>query len=205
MRVLVNEIERDVLFDLYQHFVGEKEILFIEYADASFSTPYCLKPFYIEEKIVNLQNVLKLCDDVDFNRTPIRKMIDWNDFTSFWALMFSIYKQRETGKKVSDVEFIYLKLKDKCDLVLTTTFKLNAGFTIDVPVLCGESALGKMNLYKDTDYGFEFVFLVEYVGKGFLGHSKQKFTHWHPQNLIFALDDVDKFMSNDFERFKFLK
>ena len=96
----------------------------------------------------------------------------------------------------NDLEFIYKQLKDKYDLVLTNTFALDVGFTIDVPVLCGESKLGKFHLYKEHDGAYEFVFSVEFATpkkpRWYL--PKEKYTHWHPQSGEQALEDVIAFM-----------
>ena len=95
-----------------------------------------------------------------------------------------------------DLEFIYNQLKDKYDLVLTNTFALNAGYEIDVPVLCGSSALGRFELYKEDANWEEFVFTVEFATpKKHKGHhSSEQGTHWHPQSLEEAMTDVIAFM-----------
>ena len=98
--------------------------------------------------------------------------------------------------KNSDLEFIYNQLKDKYDLVLTNTFALNAGYEIDVPVLCGSSALGRFELYKEDEDWDEFVFTVEFAAPKKLRWSlaEEKYTHWHPQTKEHALEDVIAFM-----------
>ena len=63
----------------------------------------------------------------------------------------------------NDLEFIYEQLKGKYDLLLTTTFALDEGYTIDVPVLCGSSVLGRFELYKEDDDCEEFVLTVEFA------------------------------------------
>lgn len=96
----------------------------------------------------------------------------------------------------NDLEFIYEQLKDKYDLLLTNTFSLNAGYTIDVPVLCGKSVLGRFELYKEDDDCDEFVFTVEFAIpkklRWFL--PEEKYTHCHPQTQEQALEDVIAFM-----------
>ncbi len=85
------------------------------------------------------------------------------------------------------LERIYEHLSDRYNLLLTTTLALDAGYTIDVKVLCGESAKGRFHLYKEYDDSHEFVFSVEYPdGKGY--------THWHPQSIEQAMADVISFM-----------
>ncbi|MBQ8293475.1 MAG: hypothetical protein IJX78_06745 [Bacilli bacterium] len=195
MKVLVNEIEKDVLVDIMQHFVTDSEIVILEDAAIEYKTLDCNQPYYIEENIINLDKVLELCTDVSYNRTPIRNIVSWDKFCLFWALMFSIYKQRELGRKISDLEYLYEKYKNKYELTLSKTSQLNLGFTIDEDVLVGESKLGKMYLYKQDEY-FDFVFSVEYKSEDLFGKEKIKHTHWHPQDFFEASDDLDKFMSN---------
>jgi len=202
MKVLVNEIEKEILIQLYPFFVESDEITFIEYAINEEETYDCKKPYFIEENIMDLNRVLKLCEDVSWARTPIRDQINWNDFCLFWALMFTIYKQREIGRKVNDLEYLYEKLKDKYSLTLINSLSLNIGFTDEMPVLCGKSELGSMFLYKRDEY-FDFVFSVEYLGKGLFGKENKKSTHWHPSNFFEAFDDIIKFME-DKERYPFL-
>lgn len=195
MKVLVNEIEKDVLVDIMQHFVADSEIVILGDAAIEYKTLDCKQPYYIEENIINLDKVLELCTDVSYNRTPIRNIVSWDKFCLFWALIFSIYKQREMGRKISDLEYLYEKYKNKYELILTRTSQLDLNFTIDEDVLVGESKLGKMYLYKQDEY-FEFVFSVEYKTTNIFGKEIIKHTHWHPQDFFEASDDLDKFMSN---------
>lgn len=195
MKVLVNEIEKVDLINIMHHFISNNEIIILEDALLEYKTYDCEYPFYIEENIINLDKVLKLCTDVSYGRSSILDMISWDKFCLFWALMFSIYKQREAGRKISDLEYLYEKYKDKYDITLTRSSKLDLTFTIDEDVLVGESKLGKMYLYKEDEY-FDFVFCVEYKSVGLLGKEKVKYTHWHPSDFFEASDDLDKFMSN---------
>lgn len=195
MKVLVNEIEKDVLIDIMQHFVTDSEIVILGDAAIEYKTLDCKQPYYIEENIINLDKVLELCTDVSYNRTPIRDIVSWDEFCLFWALIFSIYKQREMGRKISDLEYLYEKYKNKYELILTRTSQLNLEFNIDEDVLFGESKLGKMYLYKLDEY-FEFVFSVEYKTTNIFGKEIIKHTHWHPQDFFEASDELDMFMSN---------
>ena len=195
MKVLVNEIEKVDLINIMHHFVSENEIVILEDAPQKYKTIDCNQPYYIEENIIDLDKVLKLCTDVSYYRTPIRDIVSWDKFCLFWALIFSIYKQREMGRKISDLEYLYEKYKNKYELILTRTSQLNLKFTIDEDVLFGESKLGKMYLYKQDEY-FEFVFSVEYKTTNIFGKEIIKHTHWHPQDFFEASDDLDKFMSN---------
>ena len=99
----------------------------------------------------------------------------------------------------NDLKFIFEQLKAKYDLLLTNTFALDAGYNIDVPVLCGESKLGKFELYVDDDFqdGYgEFVFSVEFPApkKRSCFFPADTGTHWHPQTKEQALEDVIAFM-----------
>ena len=103
---------------------------------------------------------------------------------------------RNTVMDKHDLDFIYEQLKNKYDLILTNTFALDSGYTIDVKVLCGESIFGKFNLYKEDDDCDEFVFTVECAAprkpRWYL--AAEKYTHWHPQSREQALNDVIAFM-----------
>ena len=181
MKVLVNEIERVDLINIMRYFVSNNEIVILEDALPEYKTMDCNQPYYIEEKIINLDRVLELCIDVSYNRTPIRNIVSWDKLCLFWALMFSIYKQRELGRKISDLEYLYEKYKNKYDLTLTRTSQLNLGFTID------EDGFRKALTRVLNNYGkVNNIFRKE----------KIKHTHWHPQNFFEAADDLDKFMSN---------
>lgn len=195
MKVLVNEIEKVDLIRIMGNFVSNNEIIIQEDAPLEYKTIDCNQPFYIEENIINLDKVLELCTDVSYNRTPIRDIISWDKFCLFWALMFSIYKQREIGRKISDLEYLYEKYKNKYNIILTKTSQLKLKFIVDEDVLVGESKLGKMYLYKQDEY-FDFVFMVEYKSSGVFGQEKIKHTHWHPSDFFEASEDLDKFMSN---------
>lgn len=195
MKILVNEIEKDVLFKMAKIFLNNDEITFLNYADKSFSTLYCNNPFYIEENIKDIKRILYLCNHFNYRNTDV----SWNDLDDFMLLLYSIYTQKDIGRKVDDIEYLYLKLKDKYDLTFTNTVSLNIGFTINVPCIIGKSKLGEMCIYKDD--GYTFVFDVKYVKKNIFGKMKTKFTHWHPQNLFQALEDIDEFMNNNTDLF----
>ena len=97
-----------------------------------------------------------------------------------------------------DLDIIYEQLKDKFDLLLTNTFSLDAGYSIDVKVLCGTSVIGTFNLYKEDDDWDEFVFTVELAKPRrslFPPFSIEKHTHWHPQTIEQAMKDVVAFMN----------
>ena len=102
---------------------------------------------------------------------------------------------------MNDIEYIYNKLCNKHNLLLTNSFALNAGFTIDVPVISGKSELGEFLLYVDEDtkepHGGMFVFCVEYEKRTwFRKRLVKRAAHWHPQNIEDAIKYVDEFMLN---------
>ena len=97
---------------------------------------------------------------------------------------------------MNDLEIIYDQLKDKYDLLLTNTFSLDDGYTIDVPVLCGQAAHGRFHLYKESDDTDMFVFSVEYAQPKVISTPPyvEQYTHWHPYAIEGAMDDVIAFM-----------
>ena len=105
---------------------------------------------------------------------------------------------------MNDIELIYDKVKDKYNLLLTNAFALDEGFEWDVPIIYGKSPSGKFWLYADEDvpdpHGLEFVFSVEYEKRTLFRKRLVKcHTHWHPQSIEDALDDVDKFMTGELD------
>ena len=101
--------------------------------------------------------------------------------------------------KKHDLDIIYEQLKDRFDLTLTNTFALNDGYTIDVKVLCGTSSLGTFHLYKECEYDDwdEFVFSVTFPKprlRLLYPLVAEKHTHWHPQTIEEATNDVIAFM-----------
>lgn len=124
---------------------------------------------------------------------------DWhilNSFYGFKALLLSINKQREAGCELSDIEYIYQTLKDKYDLNLINFLDLNKGYTIDTQIICGQSSLGKFELYSDNpDMNFQFVFCYE-TEKVVRGKKRQITGHWHPNDdYRAAIRDVEDFMN----------
>ena len=101
---------------------------------------------------------------------------------------------------MNDIEIIYDKVKDKYNLTLTNSFALNDGFTWDVPVIYGEAEQGRFWLYADEDvpepHGLEFVFSVEYEKQTrFRKRLIKCHTHWHPQTIDEAVEDLNNFMT----------
>ena len=98
---------------------------------------------------------------------------------------------------MNDIELIYDKVKDKYNLTLTNSFALNEGFTWDVPVIYGETEHGRFWLYANEDipepHGIEFVFSVEYEKQMRIFFKKRMVkchTHWHPQTIEEAIEDI---------------
>ena len=99
--------------------------------------------------------------------------------------------------KKHDLDIIYDQLKDKYDLLLTNTFALDDGYTWDMKVIRGVSVFGRFDLYKEDDDDDQFVFSVDYTNprKPSCDHLFDgKYTHWHPQSVEQALNDVVAFM-----------
>ena len=105
---------------------------------------------------------------------------------------------------MNDIELIYEKVKDSHNLCLTNTSALNEGFVWDVPIIYGESQQGRFWLYADEDvpnpHGIGFVFSVEYkeyeeqTEEGLETVAKCH-THWHPQTIEQAVEDINNFMT----------
>ncbi len=79
---------------------------------------------------------------------------------------------------------VYGLLKDRYDLVLTNTVALDEGFTIDCPIIVGKAHGQIIELYSD---GIEFVLDV-------MDGAQTKGTHWHPNDVEDAVEDIVKFM-----------
>ncbi len=91
---------------------------------------------------------------------------------------------------MNDIELIYEALKDRYELILTNSFALDDGFTWDVPIICGESELGRFQLYADANtpepHGVQFVFTLP-----------DRPTHGHPQTIEDAIDEIERFMAGE--------
>ena len=85
---------------------------------------------------------------------------------------------------VDDVMAVYEQLKDRYDLVLTTTSALDEGFTIDCPIVVGKAHGQIIELYEDGG-----VFVLEVMDA-----AKTKGSHWHPNDVESAIDDIVNFM-----------
>ena len=85
---------------------------------------------------------------------------------------------------VGDVMEVYEQLKDRYDLVLTTTSALDEGFTVDCPIVVGKAHGQIIELYEDGG-----VFILDV-----LDAEHTKGTHWHPDDVEGAIDDIVEFM-----------
>lgn len=85
---------------------------------------------------------------------------------------------------VDDVLKVYESLKDRYDLVLTSASALDEGFTVDCPIIVGKAHGQIIELYED---GGDFVMDVTDAE-----HTKG--THWHPNDVESAVDDLTEFM-----------
>lgn len=84
----------------------------------------------------------------------------------------------------NDVLVVYEQLKDKYDLVLTTTFLLDEGFTIDCPIIVGKAHGQIIELYACED-----MFVMDV-----LNTEQTMGTHWHPYDVDSAVQDIAEFM-----------
>ena len=96
---------------------------------------------------------------------------------------------------VDDVQEVYEQLKGRYELVFSTTSALDEGFTVDCPIIVGKAHRQIIELYED---GGDFVMDV-------MDEEQTKGTHWHPNDVESAIDDVAEFMEgkSDYEMFPF--
>jgi len=94
-----------------------------------------------------------------------------------------------------DLIVIYEQLKDRYDLVLTTTSALDEGFTVDCPILVGKAHGQIIELYLDEEM---FVMSV-------MNAEQTEGTHWHPDDVESAIKYIVEFMDgqSDYEMFPF--
>lgn len=85
---------------------------------------------------------------------------------------------------IDDVINVYEQLKDRYNLVLTTTTALDEGFTVDCPIIVGKSHSQIIELYEDGG-----VFVLDIIDA-----EKTMGTHWHPNDVEGAVKDIVKFM-----------
>ena len=97
------------------------------------------------------------------------------------------------GITVDDVLAVYEQLKNRYDLVLTTTSALDEGFTVDCPIIVGKAHGQIIELYED---GGNFIMDV-------MDAEQTKGTHWHPNDVEGAVDYIVEFMDgkSDYEMY----
>lgn len=84
----------------------------------------------------------------------------------------------------AEVLEVHELLKDRYNLVLTTTSALDEGFTTDGPIIVGKAHGQIMELYEDG------VMLVLDV----MDEQQTMGTHWHPLDVEEAAKDIAEFM-----------
>ena len=84
----------------------------------------------------------------------------------------------------ADVMEVHKRLKERYDLTLTHTLAVDDGFLNDCPILVGKAHDQELWLYED---GGEFILDV-------LSADRTRGTHWHPEDVASAVDDVAAFM-----------
>ena len=89
----------------------------------------------------------------------------------------------------NDVLTIYNQLKDRYDVILTTTSLLDEGFTIDCPIIVGKAHGQIIELYVCDE-----MFIVDV-----LNDEKTMCTHWHPYSIDDAVKDISEFMDGRFD------
>ena len=94
-----------------------------------------------------------------------------------------------------DVLTVYEQLKDKYPPLMTTTSELDEGFTVDCPIIVGKAHGQIIELY---EYGGDFILDV-------MDAEQTKGTHWHPNDVEGAIDDIVEFMEgkSDYEMYPF--
>jgi hypothetical protein len=94
-----------------------------------------------------------------------------------------------------DLKAIYEQLKDRYELVLTNTAALDEGFTEDFPILVGKAHGQIMELYLDCE-----MFVMDVMDA-----ERTRGTHWHPNDVESAVDDIVEFMDgkSDYELYPF--
>lgn len=79
---------------------------------------------------------------------------------------------------------VFNQLKDRYPLILTNTMELDAGFTVDCPILVGKAHGQIIELY---EYGGDFVLDV-------MDAERTMGTHWHPNDVESAVAYIVEFM-----------
>ena len=90
---------------------------------------------------------------------------------------------------------VYAQLKDRFDILLTTTTELDEGFTIDCPIIVGKAHGQIVELYSDDD-----MFILDIMDE-----EQTKGTHWHPYDVEDAVEAITEFMEgkSNYEMYPF--
>ncbi len=100
---------------------------------------------------------------------------------------------------MNDIQVIFDKVKNKHSLLLTETGKLaDEGFTINVPVICGTSALGRFWLYREGDEKDDLLVFSYTFAEAHGGESD----HGHPYDIDNAVECIEQFMKCNISFFK---
>ena len=85
----------------------------------------------------------------------------------------------------ADIKSLYRKLQSKYSLKLTSAFEKGSKTTIDYPILCGTSVLGRFELF----YGdLDFEFYAEREDGAFLSHCHLKSIKEAEQTVVLFME-----------------
>ena len=93
----------------------------------------------------------------------------------------------------TDVSVIYKKLCEKYPIEVCNSRDISPNFHFDFPVVCGQSVLGKFELFYD-DVSFPFYVMRE---------DGELIAHWHLQTLEEAEKCIADFMEGRTQLIKF--
>ena len=99
------------------------------------------------------------------------------------------------GMTDENVVEVFAQLKDKYDIILTTTSALDEGFTIECPIIVGKAHGQILELYSDGD-----MFVLDVMDA-----EQTKGTHWHPNDVDSAIKYIVEFVEgkSDYELYPF--
>ena len=83
-----------------------------------------------------------------------------------------------------DLKEVYEQLKDRYDLILTSAFAVDDGFQEDCPIIVGKAHGQIIELYE-----WDGLFVLDV-----LDEERTKGTHWHPNDVESAVEDIAEFM-----------
>ena len=94
-----------------------------------------------------------------------------------------------------NVQEVYEQLKGKYNVILTSTAALDEGFTVDCPIIVGKAHGQIIELYSDGN-----MFVLDIMDA-----EQTKGTHWHPNNLAAAVENIAEFMEgkSDYDLYPF--